>query len=124
MARKTVLIAEDEADHMTIVRTVLAHEGYEVIEAVDGEEAVRTARQRRPDLVLMDGALPLLDGWDATAQIKGSPETAGIPVVLVTVHTQEVDLLRCETSGCDGYITKPTDPSEILAEVKRRIGPA
>jgi CheY-like chemotaxis protein len=124
MVRKTVLIAEDEPNHRDITTTVLRHDGYDVLEALDGAAAVRIAGEHRPDLVLMDAALPVLDGWQATAQLKNDPHTASIPVVIVTVHTQEGDRLRAELSGCDGYIAKPCEPSRLRAEVARWIGPA
>jgi two-component system, cell cycle response regulator DivK len=124
MARKRVLIAEDEPNHRDIIGTILSYGGYEVLEALDGAEAVRIAVERQPDLVLMDVALPVLNGWQATAQIKKHPATACIPVVIVTVHTQDGDLLRSDQSGCDSYIAKPCEPSSVLAEVARWIGPA
>jgi CheY-like chemotaxis protein len=124
MDRKTVLIAEDEPNHRDITTTVLRHDGYDVLEALDGAAAVRIAGEHRPDLVLMDAALPVLDGWQATAQLKNDPHTASIPVVIVTVHTQESDRLRAELSGCDAYLEKPCEPSRLRAEVERWIGPA
>lgn len=123
MSAKTVLLAEDEQDHRNIITTLLTHHGYRVVEAVDGEEAVRLAREECPDLVLMDAGLPGLDGWEATTRVKNEADTATIPVVIVTVHTQDIDRLRAEASGCDGFIPKPTEPSAILEEVRKRIGP-
>jgi two-component system cell cycle response regulator DivK len=122
MARKTVLVAEDEPDARNIIGTLLRHHGYEVLEAVDGAQAVQMTIDHRPDLVLMDAGLPVLDGWEATTQLKANPDTDAIPVVMVTVHTQEADLLRCDVAGCDSYMAKPCEPASVLAEVQRWIG--
>jgi two-component system, cell cycle response regulator DivK len=119
---KTVLVADDEPDHRTIVTTLLRHYGYAVLEARTGAEAVQAVYDHQPDVVLMDAGLPVLDGWEATARLKRDPATAHIPIVIVTVHTQEADLARAAESGADTYIAKPCDPSSVVAEVERWIG--
>lgn len=124
ITRKTVLVADDEPDHRNIVCTLLRHYGYDVLEARTGVEAVEMVAARQPDMVLMDAGLPLLDGWAATTQLKRDPATAKIPIVMVTVHTQEGDVLRSAEAGADTYIAKPCTPSTVVAEVERWIGAA
>src|SRR5690606_38674553 len=105
-----------------IYRTILEHSGLRVIEAEDGETGVRLAQQQRPDLILMDVSLPLLDGWQATRILKDDPETAHIPIIALTAHALQGDRERAVEAGCDGYIAKPAPPRDVLAEVRRRLG--
>ncbi|MBV9774781.1 MAG: response regulator [Gemmatimonadetes bacterium] len=123
MDSKTVLVVDDDADSRNICTLFLQHHGYHVVEAADGEEGVRRARERRPDLILMDVTLPVLDGWAATERIKTDPDTSAIPVVILTGHALERDRARSLTLG-DAYLTKPCTPRRILEEVQRLIGAA
>ncbi len=118
----TVLLVEDHPDNRGIYRTILEHSGLRVIEAEDGETGVRLAQQQRPDLILMDVSLPLLDGWQATRILKDDPETAHIPIIALTAHALQGDRERAVEAGCDGYIAKPAPPRDVLAEVRRRLG--
>src|SRR5690606_33686061 len=118
----TVLLVEDHPDNRGIYRTILEHGGLKVLEAEDGETGVRLARERRPDIILMDVSLPMMDGWEATRILKSDPDTAGIPVIAVTAHALQGDRERAEEAGCDGYIAKPAPPREVLLEVQRRLG--
>jgi len=122
VASKTVLIVDDDPDSRNICVLFLQHHGYRVLEATDGEEGLRCAREERPDLVLMDVTLPRIDGWTATEQLKGAPETASIPVVILTGHALERDRERARASGGDAYLPKPCPPRRILEEVQRLIG--
>jgi two-component system cell cycle response regulator DivK len=116
-----VLLVEDEEDSRVIYGTVLRHAGYLVLEAEDGESAVRAAREHRPALVVMDAGLPGMDGWEATAALKGDPATAGIPILVLTVHSQPADVERARAAGCDAYVVKPADPVGLAETVGRMI---
>ena len=117
----TILLVEDQEDNRTIYRTILAHAGYRVLEAVDGEAAVRTAREQRPDLVLMDISIPRLDGWEATRILREDPTTAQIPVVALTAHALAHDRARAAQLGYAAYLVKPIAPMAVVAEVQRLL---
>ncbi len=119
--RATVLIVEDNEDNRIIYRTFLEHHGYVVLEACDGEAGVRSARENRPDIVLMDIAMPVLNGLEATKILKSGPATASIPVVALTAHAMVADRNLAAEAGCDSYITKPAEPRQVLAEVQRML---
>jgi CheY-like chemotaxis protein len=119
---KTVLIVDDDLDSRNICVLFLQHHGYRVLEATDGAEGVRRAREDGPDLVLMDVTLPVLDGWSATRRLKETPETAGIPVVILTGHALDRDREQALAAGA-AYLPKPCPPRRILEEVQRLIGP-
>jgi CheY-like chemotaxis protein len=120
---KRVLVVEDDADHRDICVTILRHHHYEVVEAANGEEALRMVAKHSPDLVLMDAMLPVVDGWCATATLKGAPATEHIPVVIFTALAMESDRDRSVEVRADGYLTKPCEPSQVVEEVRRLIGP-
>ncbi len=121
---KRVLIVDDDADSRDICVTLLRHYHYDVLEASNGEEAVSLVGEQHPDLVLMDAMLPVLDGWAATERLKSAPETADIPVVMVTACAHGFEQERGRTCGVDSYLTKPCEPMRVLEEVQRFIGPA
>jgi two-component system cell cycle response regulator DivK len=123
MAKK-ILVVEDDTDNRRIVTKVLTVEGYEVVEATDGIEALAQARAVRPDLILMDLALPNLDGWEATRRLKSDPATQAIPVVALTAIAMSGDEEQARAAGCDDYIAKPARPVMIREVVKRYIGGA
>lgn len=120
--RITVLIVEDNEDNRVIYRTFLEHHGYRVLEACDGEAGVRSVREHRPDIVLMDISMPVLDGYEATKILKADPATASIPVVALTAHAMAEDRHRAAEAGCDSYLAKPAEPRQVLAEVRRMLG--
>lgn len=120
--RKVVLLVEDNLDNRGIYRTILEHGGFEVLEAEDGRTGVDLARARKPDLILMDVAIPVMDGWQATKILKADEETASIPIVALTAHALQTDRMRAKEVGCDGYIPKPALPRVVLEEVQRRLG--
>jgi two-component system, cell cycle response regulator DivK len=104
-----VLVVEDVEENRLVVRQILGRLGVTLLEAVDGREGVALARREMPDLVLMDLSLPILDGWEATRQLKADPTTAHIPVIAVTAHAMAGDEQRARDAGCDGYVAKPLD---------------
>ena len=122
MIEKTVLLVEDNEDNRIVYATVLEHFGYHVIEARDGAEGVRLARETHPDVVLMDISIPVIDGWRATSILKEDPDTTAIPVIALTAHALPEDRERSTEVGCDGYLAKPCEPSRVLAEVRRVLG--
>ncbi|MGD0948399.1 MAG: response regulator [Candidatus Binatia bacterium] len=119
---KRILVVEDDPDNRRIVAKVLSVEGYHVIEAIDGIEALARARAERPDLILMDLALPNVDGWEATRQLKSDPETRSIPVVALTAVAMRGDEEQARAAGCDDYLPKPARPAAIRAVVKKYTG--
>lgn len=120
--QKAVLVVDDDPDSRAICTLFLEHHGYRVLEARDGEEGVRRAREERPALVLMDVTLPILDGLSATRRLKELPETASIPVVILTGHALDRDRENALEAGGEGYLPKPCPPHRLLEEVHRLIG--
>ncbi len=119
-----VLLVEDNSDTRNIYATALRGDGYSVAEAANGEDGIRLARSLLPRLIVMNVALPLVDGWKATAILKGDPKTRDIPVVAVTAFTRSQDRQRARSLGCASYLPKPCEPSRLLEEVRRLIGTA
>ena len=115
----TILLVEDNADNQAIYRTILEHVGFTVIQAWDGEEGVRLARERLPDLIFMDVSIPKIDGLEATRLLKADPSTAAIPVVALTAHAMAEDRARAMEAGCDGYLAKPVEPRRVMEEARR-----
>ena len=116
MAR-VLLVEDNEANRAMLARRLKAA-GFEVVPAGDGREAVAAALDQRPDIILMDLALPGIDGWEATRQIKERPETRDIPVIAVTAHAMPGDRDRAFQSGCDDYETKPVEMSRLLGKIE------
>jgi CheY-like chemotaxis protein len=119
---KTVLLVEDNEDNRIVYSTILRHFGYRVMEALNGEEGIATARTERPDLILMDISIPIIDGWEATQVLKHDPETRQIPIIALTAHALASDRERAMQVGCDGYLAKPCEPRAVVAEVQRFLG--
>jgi two-component system cell cycle response regulator DivK len=115
---KRILIVEDQEDNRVIMRDLLRTAGYELIEAVDGQEGVQLAQRERPDLILMDIQLPIIDGYEATRRIKAIAELKSTPVIAVTSHALSGDEAKARAAGCDGYVAKPFSPRELLAMVR------
>ena len=115
---RRILVIEDQADNLQILRDLLTNEGYQIIEARDGEEGVMAASVERPDLILMDIQLPLLDGYEATRRIKANPDLSRIPVIAVTSYALSGDETRAREAGCDGYVSKPFSPRALLATIR------
>ncbi|HET8654192.1 MAG TPA: response regulator [Longimicrobiaceae bacterium] len=123
-APKTVLLVEDNEDNRTVYRTILEHFGYQVMEARNGEDGIRMARENRPDLILMDISIPVIDGWEATKILKADESTAEIPIIALTAHALSTDRAKAEEVGCDGYLAKPCEPRRVVSEVEHFIGSA
>src|SRR6478672_2540331 len=104
-----ILLVEDNEMNRDMLSRRLERRGYEVVLAVDGRQGVDLARTVQPAVVLMDMSLPVLDGWEATRQIKAAPETAGIPVIALTAHAMGGDREQAMAAGCDDYDTKPVE---------------
>jgi two-component system, cell cycle response regulator DivK len=119
MGKARVLIVEDNFDNLALVRYLVERVGYDVLEAMNGIEGIRVAREQHPDLILMDMALPEMDGWAATKEIKSDPTTKDIPIIALTAYTQPNDRLNAQNAGCDSFIAKPLDISWFTAELKR-----
>ena len=116
-----VLVVEDHEDNRQILRDLLGSAGYEMTEAWDGEASVSAAKEQRPDLILMDIQLPLLDGYEATRRIKADPELKNIPIIAVTSYALSGDDGKAHTAGCDAYVTKPYSPRELLAKIRQYL---
>jgi len=116
---KRILIIEDNEKNRYMMKFLLEHKGYLVSEAIDGVEGVKMAAIEKPDLILMDIQLPLLDGYKATKQIKANKEISNIPVVAVTSFAMIGDKEKALKAGCIGYIEKPIDPEAFVAEMEK-----
>jgi two-component system cell cycle response regulator DivK len=115
---KRILVVEDQEDNRQILRDLLGSVGYEMTEAWDGAAGVAAAKEQRPDLILMDIQMPLLDGYEATRQIKAIPELKNIPIIVVTSYALSGDEGKARAAGCDAYVTKPYSPRQLLAKIK------
>jgi len=119
-----ILYIEDNPQNMRLVRKMLMMSGYEVLEATDGLTGVAVAARERPDLILMDINLPDINGLEATARLKASPELAWIPVIALTANAMHGDREHCIANGCDGYIPKPVTRNELIGTVELFLDPA
>ena len=117
MSKMRILIVEDNPDNRTLITDILLSLNYEVIEAIDGEQGIVQANAERPDLILMDLSLPQIDGWTATRHIKGMSELRHIPIIALTAHAMVGDREKAIEAGCDDYIAKPIDLSELQTKL-------
>lgn len=113
-----ILLIEDNEMNRDMLSRRLKRKGFEVIIAADGAQGVQLAREERPDIILMDMSLPVLDGWQATQQIKASAETRSIPVIALTAHALAGDREKSLNAGCDEYETKPVDFPRLMAKIE------
>jgi two-component system cell cycle response regulator DivK len=120
---QTILLVEDNEDNRAIYRTILTYGGFRVIEAVDGEEGIESARRDQPALILMDISIPKIDGWEATRRLKLDASTMHIPIVALTAHALADDRAHALEVGCAGYLAKPVEPRRVLEEVRRLLEP-
>ena len=120
MAKKTILVVDDTEWNRDLIVQLLEDE-YTVIQAVDGEDGVRVAEQQKPDLILMDLGMPVMDGWEATRKIKANDALKHIPIIAVTSHAMVGDEIDARKAGCDDYLSKPVDDEELLKKIKRLL---
>ena len=116
--KKRILVVEDQEDNRRIVRDLLRHAGFEVIEVGDGEQALSATAAQRPDVILMDIQLPLLDGYEATRRLKADPVLKHIPIIVVTSYALSGDEAKARAAGCDAYMAKPFSPKALLAKIR------
>jgi DNA-binding response OmpR family regulator len=119
---KAILVADDDQDILELVAFRLERAGYEVMTAGDGEQALATARERRPDLAVLDVMMPKLTGYEVVKAMRSEEETSRIPVILLTARVQEADVSRGFEAGADDYIRKPFSPQELRARVEAILG--
>src|SRR5579871_2403560 len=116
-----VLLVEDNEMNRDMLSRRLTRRGFEVVMAVDGEQGVQMAKEERPDLILMDMSLPVLDGWGATRQIKADSGTQSIPLIALTAHAMAGDRDKALQAGCDDYDTKPIELPRLLSKMERLL---
>jgi two-component system, cell cycle response regulator DivK len=118
---KLILAVEDQEDNMQILRDLLTSAGYEIIEAENGEQALSAAAKRRPDLILMDIQLPIMDGYEATRRIKADPALRTIPIIAVTSHALSGGEEKARSAGCDDFVPKPYSPRQLLVKIRQHL---
>ncbi len=119
---KKILIVEDNEMNRDMLTRRLQRKGYDICVAEDGESGVAMATSEKPDLILMDMSLPVLDGWEATRRIKANPDLASIPIVGLSAHAMETDRVKALEAGCDDYDTKPVELERLLAIIQKLTG--
>jgi two-component system, cell cycle response regulator DivK len=117
-----LLYVEDNEMNRDMLSRRLQRRGFEVLIAGDGEQGVTLAAAEKPDLILMDMSLPVLDGWEATRRIKAAPDTRRIPIIGLTAHAMAADRDKCLEAGCDDYDTKPVELGRLLEKIERLLG--
>jgi twitching motility two-component system response regulator PilH len=117
-----ILLVDDSPTETFTVKGILEKAGFEVLTAADAEQGMRSARENKPDLVLMDVVMPGLNGFQATRQLSRDPATASIPVVILTTKNQETDRVWGVRQGARGYLTKPVDERLLLSTIKQVLG--
>lgn len=118
---KRILMVEDTEDNRQILRDLFAATGYELLEATDGAAGFAMAAKHKPDIILMDIQLPVLDGYEVTRRIKADPALRHIPVIAVTSYALSGDEAKARAAGCDAYIAKPFSPRLLLAKVRELL---
>jgi CheY-like chemotaxis protein len=119
---KSVLIIEDNPDNRMIFCMILRHNGYEIIEAMDGETGIQLASSELPDMIVLDIGLPGIDGWEVCRRLRGDARTHAIPTVAATAHTSREDRAQSFRSGFDAVLTKPVPPGDLVSIVRKYIG--
>jgi len=120
MASK-ILIADDDPDLRTIVHDFLETYGFEIVLAVNGQEALALAAQERPDIILLDMSMPILNGWEVARRLRQDPMLRSTPILAFTAHALKGDKEKTLEAGCDGYVSKPFSPDNLLAEINRLL---
>ena len=121
MQKKTILIVDDTEWNRELLVQLL-EEDYTILQAVDGADGVRMTEENKPDLILMDLGMPVMDGWEATRKIKANGALKHIPVIAVTSHAMVGDEIEARKAGCDDYLSKPIDDELLLQKIKKFIG--
>jgi CheY-like chemotaxis protein len=118
---KKILVVEDVEFNRDLVVQLLEDE-YQILTAADGAEGIRLAERERPDLILMDLSLPVIDGWEATRRIKANAALKGIPIIALSAHAMTGDEAKARQSGCDDYLSKPIDEDLLFPKLARFLG--
>ena len=118
---KRILVVEDQPDNRQIIRDMLARTDYEITEAENGEAALAAIAKRRPDLILLDIQLPIMDGYTAVRRIKADPTLQSIPIIAVTSYALNGEEKKARAAGCDDYMPKPFSPRQLLAKIRHYL---
>jgi two-component system cell cycle response regulator DivK len=118
---KRILVVEDQEDNRRIVRDLLIATDFEVMEAEDGEQALAAVAKQRPDLILMDIQLPVLDGYEVTRRLKADPAFTTIPIIAVTSYALSGDEEKARAAGCNDFVPKPYSPRQLLAKIRQYL---
>lgn len=113
-----ILLIDDEDDFHDIIRQILTPQGYQILSAYDGKEGLAAIRRERPDLVLLDVNMPLMDGYAVCRQARVEPEIADIPILMLTIRRRDEEIISGLDGGADGYLVKPFEPEELLARIR------
>ncbi len=116
-----ILLVEDNEMNRDMLSRRLERKGYQIVIAVDGQQGVNLARSERPDLILMDMSLPIIDGWEATRQLKSADDTKGIPIIALTAHAMAEDERRAREAGCNDFDTKPIELPRLLEKIQQLL---
>ncbi|MBT0664637.1 response regulator [Geobacter pelophilus] len=119
--KRKILYIEDNEQNLYLVRFILEKHGYEVLSAMDGQEGIDLAAAVKPDLILLDIQLPLMDGYAVARQLRANPDLAGIPIVAVTSYAMAGDRDKALAAGCNGYIEKPINPDTFMQQVESHL---
>ncbi len=117
-----LLLVEDNEMNRDMLSRRLERRGYQVVCAIDGQQALDVVRREKPDLILMDMSLPVLDGWEATRRLKADAELQGVPVIALTAHAMAEDEARARAAGCDDFDTKPVELPRLLGKIEALLG--
>ena len=121
---KRILVVEDQEDNRQILRDLLTSADLDVIEAENGEAGLVAAADHRPDLILMDMQMPILDGYEATRRLKADAALHAIPVIAVTSYASSSDVDKARAAGCDAFVSKPYSPRQLLAKIREYLSPS
>jgi CheY-like chemotaxis protein len=116
-----LLLVEDNEMNRDMLSRRLARHGFDIIIAIDGVEGIEKALSESPDIILMDMSLPIVDGWEATRQLKGAEETSNIPIIALTAHAMAGDRERAINAGCDDYDTKPVELDRLIEKINAQL---
>ena len=117
MSKKKILYVEDNDDNVYMLKPRLERKGYEVLIAVDGKEGIYLAKNRNPDLILMDLDLPIIDGWEASKHLKKDPKTKHMPIIALSARVMEEDRIKAIDAGCDDFDSKPVDFDSLITKI-------